>query len=482
MLKIEYLSKEDLKPYANNAKLHTEDQIEQIKRSIEEFGFNDPIAIWRDNEIIEGHGRLYAVMEIPEITEVPVIRLDNLTDEQRRAYILVHNKLTMNTDFDLDLLDVELSNIADIDMSEFGFFETDEFKENAADKWERAKNGILRTQFIAPPFSVLDSRQGYWKERKQEWRDLLPDSRDGRKEDLIGNGGLGQLARSLGNKYLNGTSEFDPVLCEIIYQWFAPEGGTVIDPFAGGHTRGTIADVLGMKYIGIDLRPEQIEANNAVKEEYNIDGATWICDDSLNVDKYIEDNTADFIISCPPYADLEVYSDDPRDISNMDYEDFIKTYEEIIKRFIRKLKDNSFAAFVVGDVRDKNGFYYDFISHTKKIFIENGLGLYNEIILIESMATAAMRKRNFVAGRKVVKGHQNVLIFYKGDMAEQKKHILVFYKGNPKAITEYKIRDNELFPTSKDDETKEAMVEIEKAVNKSENDEYIVIEPSEQEE
>lgn len=120
-LKIEYVSKDQLKPYAKNAKLHTDDQVEQIKRSIEEFGFNDPIAVWHEDEIIEGHGRLLAVMEMPEIETVPIIRLDELTDEQRRAYMLVHNKLTMNTDFDFELLDSELDEIIDIDMSEFGF-------------------------------------------------------------------------------------------------------------------------------------------------------------------------------------------------------------------------------------------------------------------------------------------------------------------------------------------------------------------------
>lgn len=120
-LKIEYVSKDQLKPYAKNAKLHTDDQVEQIKRSIEEFGFNDPIAVWHEDEIIEGHGRLLAVMEMPEIETVPIIRLDDLTDEQRRAYMLVHNKLTMNTDFDFELLDSELDEIIDIDMSEFGF-------------------------------------------------------------------------------------------------------------------------------------------------------------------------------------------------------------------------------------------------------------------------------------------------------------------------------------------------------------------------
>ena len=117
-LKIEYLPIDELKPYANNAKEHPAEQVEQIKKSIQEFGFDDPIGIWKD-EIVEGHGRLIAALELGMET-VPVIRLDHLTDEQRRAYALVHNKLTMNSDFNLDLLRIELDDI-DIDMTDFGF-------------------------------------------------------------------------------------------------------------------------------------------------------------------------------------------------------------------------------------------------------------------------------------------------------------------------------------------------------------------------
>lgn len=120
MLKIEYLPLADLKPYVNNAKLHPAEQVEQIKRSITEFGFDDPIAVWGDNTVIEGHGRLIAANELG-LETVPVIRLDHLTDEQRKAYALVHNKLTMNSDFDVDTLAAELDGIFDIDMSEFGF-------------------------------------------------------------------------------------------------------------------------------------------------------------------------------------------------------------------------------------------------------------------------------------------------------------------------------------------------------------------------
>ena len=119
-LKVEYLPIEELKAYENNAKIHTPQQIEQIKKSIVKFGMNDPIAVWKDNIIIEGHGRLIACKEL-EIKRVPVIRLDSLTDEQRKAYALVHNQLTNNTDFDLELLHARLEEITDIDMSFFGF-------------------------------------------------------------------------------------------------------------------------------------------------------------------------------------------------------------------------------------------------------------------------------------------------------------------------------------------------------------------------
>ena len=119
-LKIEYVDINSIKPYEKNAKLHPEEQIEQIKKSIEQFGMDDPIGIWKD-EIVEGHGRLIACKELG-YREVPIIRLDHLTDEERKAYTLAHNKLTMNSDFDLDILNDELMNDFDsIDMSDFGF-------------------------------------------------------------------------------------------------------------------------------------------------------------------------------------------------------------------------------------------------------------------------------------------------------------------------------------------------------------------------
>ena len=134
-LKIEYVDINSIKPYEKNAKLHPKEQIEQIKKSIEQFGMDDPIGIWKD-EIVEGHGRLIACKELG-YTEVPIIRLDHLTDEERKAYTLAHNKLTMNSDFDLDILNDELDNILNIDMSDFGFdldFDIEEEQEIVEDE------------------------------------------------------------------------------------------------------------------------------------------------------------------------------------------------------------------------------------------------------------------------------------------------------------------------------------------------------------
>lgn len=119
-MELKKVSIDALTPYANNAKVHTDEQIAQIKKSIEMYGNNDPIAVWgEDNIIVEGHGRWLALKELGE-TEVEIIRLDHLTDEQRREYTLVHNKLTMNTGYDFNILDLEIADL-DFDGMDFGF-------------------------------------------------------------------------------------------------------------------------------------------------------------------------------------------------------------------------------------------------------------------------------------------------------------------------------------------------------------------------
>lgn len=118
-LSIEYVDINSITPYEHNARAHKDKDVEAIKSSILKFGFKDPIGIWHDT-IVEGHGRLLAAKALGMET-VPVIRLDDLTDEQRKAYALAHNKTAELSDWDWDVLASELEELADFDMSEFGF-------------------------------------------------------------------------------------------------------------------------------------------------------------------------------------------------------------------------------------------------------------------------------------------------------------------------------------------------------------------------
>jgi hypothetical protein len=124
----------------------------------------------------------------------------------------------------------------------------------------------------------------------------------------------------------------------------------------------------------------------------------------------------DFIFSCPPYADLEVYSDDPADISAMDFPEFLEAYRAIIAASVEKLANDRFACIVIGDARDKKGMYYNLIGETVRAFIDAGCSFYNEAILVTSVGSLPIRiGRIFPSGRKLGKTHQNVLVFVKGN-------------------------------------------------------------------
>lgn len=216
----------------------------------------------------------------------------------------------------------------------------------------------------------------------------------------------------------SGTSIFDPVLCELAYRWFCPPGGVVIDPFAGGSVRGIVASKLGRQYVGIDLSGRQIAANRAQAASICTDPMpVWHEGDSRGIAGLLGAAAiADFVFSCPPYADLERYSDDERDLSTLGYEAFRAAYREIIAGACALLKPDRFACFVVGDVRDAKGLYYGFPWHTIQAFEDAGLRLYNEAVLVTALGSLPIRAgRQFAASRKLGKTHQNVLCFVKGD-------------------------------------------------------------------
>ena len=333
-----------------------------------------------------------------------------------------------------------------------------------------AKAGALKRDFFYVPSTLLSARDGWWQDRKRRWIALgirselgrgaapggsaQPGQRASDAEKYGGQSTVDRVARkaeerraavanasnltfvrgardleeldTVSAKILEvaegGTSIFDPVLCEILYRWFCPTNGRVLDPFAGGSVRGIVASALGLRYTGVDLAELQIAANQMQWNGICADGGealgptpNWICGDSNEVIPTLAGGY-DFVMSCPPYADLEVYSDDPRDISSMSYEVFRDVYAKIIAAACEKLKPNRFAAFVVGDARGKDGAYYGFPEDTVRAFQDAGLKKYNELILVTAMGSAAIRARmGFAGSRKVVKTHQNILVFVKGD-------------------------------------------------------------------
>jgi hypothetical protein len=270
-------------------------------------------------------------------------------------------------------------------------------------------NPLLRDKFIEPPFSVLDTKSGNWQRRKRQWMKIGIKSEIGRDSVVIN-----MDTKRKEKNTADYVSVFDPALCEVLYNWFCPKGGSILDPFAGGSVRGIVANYLGYKYTGIDIRQEQIDSNR----EQGLDildvnnQPNWYVGDS---NKQLEGFTSlyDFVFSCPPYADLEVYSDLEGDVSNMEYKEFLFAYSEIIKKSCSLLKSGGYACFVVGEVRDKKGNYIGFVPDTINAFKSCGMSFYNEAILLNPVASASMRANGNMKTQKLVKIHQNVLVFKK---------------------------------------------------------------------
>ncbi|MCL1932352.1 MAG: hypothetical protein FWF53_00860 [Candidatus Azobacteroides sp.] len=444
--------------------------------------------------IIGGNMRYRAMKELGYI-ETPCKIISSETPiETLKAYTIKDNAGFGEWDFDM------LANEWDTDYLnkwgvEMNFLKDD--PEDTAKKAEEKQITKLVETFIIPPFSVLNTRAKEWQERRKQWLDLGIKSELGRKENitysstsqppvyyLTKNNLKDRLNRiptheeiaeeleKKGIKMQSTVSVFDPVLTEISYRWFNVKNGTILDPFAGGSVRGIVAAKLGMQYVGNDLRKEQIKENkeNAKIVLYDLDGRNfpiWTSGDSLRIDEILKaekiESRFDMIFSCPPYADLEVYSDDKRDLSNMEYRRFLETYREIIKKSCSLLKENRFAVFTVGDVRDKYGVYRNFVGDTIQAFTDCGLKYYNHFILVNQINSLVIRiRRQFNASRKAGKTHQNVLAFFKGDTGEMPntfekinikkaieqfnaskeateitEDVICFYKGDVRKINEH---------------------------------------------
>ena len=319
--------------------------------------------------------------------------------------------------------------------------------------------GSISDRYIIPPFSVLDTRLGSWKARRRWWLSLGIQSELGRGKDLAFNLNAGSGIRGWGGTttdaegvpvwsrreaderagsvrkygraempewadgngtrdYVQATSIFDPVLAEMMYRWFAPPGGHVLDPFAGGSVRGIVAAMLGHPYTGVDLSAEQCEANREQGER--IVPAlvpTWLTGDSRAVLPTLDGGSYDMVMTCPPYYDLEVYSDDPRDVSAMgSYDEFLEAYRAILAEAVRCLRPGRFAVVVVSEVRDKRGRYRGLVPDTIAALTDAGASCYNEAILINAAGTLPMRvEKQFGPTRKLGRMHQNILVAVKGE-------------------------------------------------------------------
>lgn len=434
----------DLNPLAEKA----------LRASIVSNNFTQPFYVYEDKDgslyCLDGKHRSMTLLkmeeegtEVPDLLPATFVSCKNKKEaaELVLQYSSVYAKITerglidFQSKFELELPSFEMFSLPGFDdLSVKELF-------NPVDESLLPVKRKLSDDFVIVPFSILDSRTGDWLSRKRQWLSLGFDSQETREDvELIAKSGQSSsvyelrnvmrevlkreptwdeilaTAKDRGLHIFQGASIFDPVLCELAYRWFCVPESKILDPFAGGSVRGLVASVLGHDYTGIDLRPEQVEANYKQAKELDLN-AKWIAGDSERVLDSASLDIYDFLFSCPPYAYLEKYSDDPDDLSNMSYEDFLLKYRNIISKSVDRLKDDSFACFVVGDIRDKqDGTYKNFVSDTIAAFQDAGMKLYNEMILINSIGSMAIRlKKQFNGSRKCGKIHQNVLVFYKGD-------------------------------------------------------------------
>lgn len=440
-------------PHPRNPNKHGQKQVELLARIIRHQGWRNPIVVSaRSGFVVAGHGRLQAALLLGA-AEVPVDVQEFATEADEWAHLVADNRIAELAEIDQgglgDLLR-DLGDVEDFDLELTGF-DTGELDrmltgdgEAESDPAEKSR-GLIGDYGVAP-FSVLDARTGRWQERKREWLEAGIASHEGRDGDLTfatssqppevyerkaaveAEEGAKLTWAEFAARFPDamrqgGTSIFDPVLAEIGLRWWGPAGGRVIDPFAGGSVRGLVAAKLGMHYTGIDLRPEQVAANEAQAEAFgDVEGsARWITGDSRHLRELTEGQEPfDFLLSCPPYFDLEVYSDRPDDLSAAaDYEGFLEAYRGIIAQTCSRLAADAFACWVIGDVRDKRGWYRGLVGDTVDAFEAAGMRLYNDAILITPGGSLPMRTRKqFEKSRKLGKTHQHVLIFGKGDVTK----------------------------------------------------------------
>ena len=419
MLEYKEIKISELKLNPKNPRLN-DAAAEKLVVGIGAYGFINPVVVnKRDNTVLAGHTRIKALKKLGTDT-VPVLFVD-MDEKTARGFAIWDNKSGEFSEWDMDLVKLELEalDLADFDLDLTGWdLDLDFDKEPGVG--DNAPPVLLKDRFVVPPFSILDTRQGYWQERKKAWKELIKDKAESREMALA----FHQTVKR-GNEVVvldgDGVSLLDPVLAEISIKWFGVEGGNAFDCFAGDSVFGYVASHEGQIFTGIELRQEQVVLNNDRISDFP--QCKYICDDGQNISKYVKKESQDLLFSCPPYFDLEIYSDSANDASNqVSYEEFLDILKNAFTDAVGCLKNNRFAFIVVGDVRNKKtGGYYGFPDDVKKIFKDAGMLIYNEMILVEMLGTAMLRVGRYMKSRKLAKTHQNVLVFYKGDTSKIKE-------------------------------------------------------------
>lgn len=212
----------------------------------------------------------------------------------------------------------------------------------------------------------------------------------------------------------NAASIFNPVLAAQLVQAYSMEGGLIIDPFAGGGTRGIVAGAMGRQYLGIDIRPDEVQRVRDRTLELGLEPMVQIeYDDAARADwQSLLSVKANCLITCPPYWNLEVYSDDPADLSTKPtYEQFLAGISEVIRRSKFGLRNGAVAAWVVGEFRHpETNELIDFPGDVARLHQDHGFWIYDRIIYTHANPQAFWRMGVFDKTRKLIRVHEHVIV------------------------------------------------------------------------
>ena len=388
----------------------------------------------RPNEVLAGNHTLMAARDLGwEHIDVTFVDVD---DDQCARIVAVDNRSADMATYDDRLLLELLADLPDLDGTGYDPGDLDELERALADaspQPDEPDTGqarrTLAERFGIPPFTLLDARQGYWQDRKRAWIDLGLRSETGRTAGMVGGfANASQVHSAMEGRehhtdgYGNGTSIFDPVLTELLIRWYSAPGHRILDPFAGGSVRGLVARHLGRGYTGIDLRPEQVTANLDQLPAWPAPADTpttqWHVGDARNIrDLVPASEPHDLLLTCPPYYDLETYSDDPSDLSRCaTYAQFLTDYQACLAAASDRMAPTAFAAIVTGAVRDAHGRVLDLPTDTTRIMRDLGWDLYQDAVLVTPFGSAAIRAARTFALRKLTRVHQMIGVYHRGDI------------------------------------------------------------------